>query len=38
MLEDFRANVLNYKVVAMEELETSYNGILNFPGYDVWSH
>ena len=25
---------LNYKVVVMEEFQTSYNGFLNFPGYD----
>ena len=25
------------KVVAMEEFQTSYNGFLNFLGYDVWS-
>ena len=28
---------LNYKVVAMEEFQTSYNGFLNFLGYDFWS-
>ena len=27
----------NYKVVAMEEFQTSYNGFLNFLAYDFWS-
>ena len=27
----------NYKVVAMVEFQTSYNGFLNFLSYDVWS-
>ena len=32
-----REEKLNYKVVAMEEFQTSYNGFLNFLGNDFWS-
>ena len=32
-----RGEKRNYKVVAMEEFQTSYNGFLNFLGYDFWS-
>ena len=31
-----RGEKLNYKVVAMEEFQTSYNGFVNFLGYDFW--
>ena len=27
----------NYKVVAMEEFQTSHNRFFHFPGYDFWT-